>query len=193
MIGVVLLLTLVLSDTSHRFTFHSPDDPLAVSTLDSLATCRENFPEQPAEANFEKNRLEGFRLTGTYYCPRTLFEYGERDSFVDYVVKHSEGRAKGVAQTLRARLIEGRDVTTIKPINLIVIGDDAPLVAVVKAVFINELAQVFDPSLIAAAPTPQSSGSVLQIRIRRLQDPVDCFSVRLLSSHPHGGPSWSSL
>ncbi len=192
MISYALVLFIILANTSQTHFLSSPDDPFTAGSLNTTSGCIE-LPPPGSLARIANDRLSGFKLTGTYSCERTIFEYGERDSYADYVVQHVEKRAQGVAQTLGAHFLATPTKLKTSSVTIEVLADDAALGHFVESVFSHELNNKLGSQSVRRAVTNPTYTPKLRIRLQRLQDPTDCFKVTLVSTDRFGDIQWLHL
>jgi hypothetical protein len=192
MIGYMIVFFLILGEVSGTHFLSTPDDPYMSGLTTPVSGCVEKASDDSLNLS-PPNRLEGFKLTGTYICERTIFEYGERDSFAEYVIEHSEARAKGVAQALRNAKLYRTLTAKSQPLEIEVRSDDLPLGQFIKSVFTHELTVALGPKYVSRANLLQPASSKLLVTINRLQDPQDCLEINLSTINERGAITWQAL
>lgn len=192
MIELGFFLLFIMAGTTQQSPFAVAEDPLFGSPDQIFVVCEDSQIDPLASTTGEQSRIDGFILTGTSHCERLVFEYGERDSFVDYVTLHVESRAKNVAQTLKARLV-GKNKPFAQGIVIDVDSDRPALSHFVKMAFINEFREVFGVEIPLYRSKEDPHVLFVKIQVKRLQDPQGCLEVRLGTTDSRGGIQWAAL
>jgi hypothetical protein len=140
-------------------------------------------------------KASDWSLSGRYHCQRTLFTYGDRDSFYEFVAKESPLQLQRITQAA-AQLPNAN--TRLWHVE--VFGDDPKIIALVRHLARNELALAIGSGAVAWGLAPQQSvgeplakdaGFVLDILVRRVTSPELIISAKARSQAPSGIQTWA--
>ncbi len=175
-LGIILLLGMMgLSVESQSMSPQTFFDVLGQGSNDM--DCRPATQEELARAgDLPTGKAATFHLRGFYRCERDVFEYGERNSFVNFVTKNSGQHAKLVARQVK-RL---RSTSTDK-IGVEVDTDQA--LASIKPYLLTTYETALHETL-GADHVLKLSGSlqasdILRIQVRRLDDASSLFRAKI--------------
>ena len=131
--------------------------------------CREyTGAESQALGNKAKGKAATYSMDGQYICERTIFAYGERDSFYDYVASVAPGRiakaARSFAQLQRTNPEMAADWTVR------VLSDDEPVRLYIADLVRTEFSGFVRTGSITNQYADISSKAVIEIEVIRVQD-----------------------
>jgi hypothetical protein len=210
MTSLFVLIFLVLGTGVNSNFLVSPEDSYLLKLSDAPTPCYIDSDKNNVLEYDKPSRTEGFRMRGSYKCDRPIFEYGERDSFVDYVTAHQIARAQSVAQVLNQKIgIQIRE-KIFGPIILEIQTDDESLRSTLLATFTNEIIQTIGPNSIQrelhkekntnsfkSSKGMQSSAlhfiPRVMLKVNRLQDPIEFLNVMVLLPEELGDLKWQKI
>lgn len=155
-----------------------------------LPSCEEEAAN-PQSVNEEKGRAANFSLRGRYICQRRLFEYGERASFSDFVVRHQSDFAKRVALNVRSAL--ERDEVTKQPFAVLVEAEDFNLQKALESTLTTELVPLLSEQQMVRLKTDISKLNVLRVKVNNVDDPQYLFTSWLEFTDKAGERQWLRL
>jgi hypothetical protein len=85
------------------------------------SSCRDGNEEEKVDAeitNYGKSAT--FSLNGLYRCERSLFDYGDRNSFINLVANTAPGQADVAARKINAIISNNVKSTTTKSVRLVI-------------------------------------------------------------------------
>jgi hypothetical protein len=188
----VLIFIVIGSGADPNFVM-SPEDSYFLKLSDSPPPCVLQTEKNNVLEYDKPNRIEGFNMRGTYKCERSLFEYNDRDSFVDYVTAHQAARAKQVAEVLNQRIGDKIRSKKLGSIVLEIDSEDESLRATILATFANEITQSLGPNSVQRVLTEEKSVPRVKLKVYRLQDPVEFLNVKLLLPDDSGVYKWQQI
>jgi hypothetical protein len=193
MTAIFVLIFLVIGTGADSNFVLSPEDSYLLKLSDSPPPCYIETSKNNLLEVGKPHRLEGFNMRGTYKCDRPIFEYGERDSFVDYVTSHQTDRARSVAQVLNQRLGDKIRQKSIGPIALEIQTEDESLRATLLATFAGEITQLLGPNSIRREVPDAKYAPRVLLKVLRLQDPIEFLNVKILLPDSAGEPQWQQI
>ncbi len=186
---IFFALLLVIGTSADKYFFASPEDMLNSKE----PHCVEEDLNTKSLQIPEPHRLDGFKLKGTYVCERNIFNYGERNSFVDYIASHQVNRARSAAMALQ-KIIEGDSggANTIlkegkQPLSFEFETDMTDVLPTLKSTFIQEFTAVFGPETVSRLSNNISNNKNyyprIKIKIKKLQDPMAFMEISYFSKN----------
>jgi hypothetical protein len=193
MTAIFVLIFLVLGTGADSHFVVSPEDSYLLKLTDAPPPCYVETDKNNVLELDKPNRLEGFHMRGTYKCARPIFEYNERDSFVDYVTVHQFARAKHVAQVLNQRIGEKIREKNLGPIVLEIDTEDEALRSTLLATFANEITQTLGPNSVRREWLGETYAPRILLKVYRLQDPIEFLNVKILLPNDLGELKWQQI
>lgn len=157
--------------------------------------CREASPEERIADGFgPQGKASSFNIWGYYRCEHNVFEYGERNSFYDFVVNHASKRADEVALKIakisdlnhlsgEPDLLENQSqLRTRHALKIEVISDAEPVIKHLNAVFQAALVQHAPKVQVLRLVDTGRNYSTLRVVVRRLDDIQQFIGVSLQKS-----------
>lgn len=131
--------------------------------------CREyTAAEYQALGNNAKGKAATYSMDGQYICERTIFAYGERDSFYDFIATVAPGRiakaARSFAQLQRTNPEMAEDWTVR------VLSEDEPVRLYLADLVRTEFSGFVRAGSITNQYADSNSKAVIEIEVVRVQD-----------------------
>lgn len=196
--GLVIVLFAALFTISHsNSSFVHPSGIALIAGFEP-----EELDCQPSESSNlslesgRPTRTVNFRLLGKFDCHRPVFAAGERDPFIDRLLRVQGPRAKRVASEVGARLRnEGRllylDIDGLK---------DEKLIQAVSVLYRAELFQALGKGRVArlsmeSTEAVKAGHVLLRLEVRRVDDADIMVQARLAlgKENKRGEPQWLEL
>lgn len=131
--------------------------------------CREfTASERRVLGNEPKGKASTYSMDGEFICERSIFEYGERDSFIDYVADVAPGRIAKAARRfgqLQESHPELAGTWTVR-----VVTDTEQVRKYVADLVRTEFAGYLKSGSISNYYSSPDDGSVIEVEIKRVQD-----------------------
>ena len=173
------------------FAVASPSDWVSPSISNDLLPnqtsdlfCRDSTEEETIDgstANYGK--ASAFNLRGFYRCERKLFEYGDRNSFIDLVAESVPSQADFAARKFKDFIKSNRtfNESNHKILAIEVISEVDVLTPLVENAFQTVFAQRVTDFKILRRPTSEiRPHHRLRVYVRRIDDPSAIIQTRLL-------------
>jgi hypothetical protein len=159
----IMLGAVIVAGTTNT-NFSSPDTLFENGEMERpLPKCEEvGFSGKQDDA---KAKAATFSIRGEYHCGRDIYQYGERDSFYEYVTKSASQRLRQAVLTLNNKP-ELREQTW----RVQVISDDEAVKAYLKTLATTELVESLGSGHVARLDAIDSKLPTLFVRVRRVED-----------------------
>lgn len=132
-------------------------------------SCRDySAAEFAALGNEPKGKAATYSMDGEYICERRIFEYGERNSFYDFVAEVAPGRVAKAARRLGQLQEENADLDAIFVVRIKT--DDEPVRHYLESLVTTEFAGYLKRGGISNLPVRPEATAVIEIAISRIQD-----------------------
>ena len=144
--------------------------------------CRKVSEEQIVEERGEgKGKAARWLTSNDYICERTIFEYGDRDSFYDFVTLHAAPRARHIALQLK-KITEKQTIWGIR-----IVSDDEDVKAFLIDLYRYELTNILGYGHVKRQDYAEDRGPLLVVTVRRVQDADILFAADAYKE----GDSWA--
>ena len=131
--------------------------------------CREYTPaEFQALGNKAKGKAATYSMDGEFICERTIFAYGERDSFYDFVANVAPGRIAKAARSFAQLQKTNPDMTASWAVR--VVSEDEPVRIFVADLVRSEFSGFASSGTITNQYADVNSKAVIEIEVVRVQD-----------------------
>lgn len=141
--------------------------------------CRESAPTGSVLEADAPTRTKNFQIMGSFDCRRPIFEAGERNSFIEHLVRSETSKAKRVAAELPSRLaaLGSRER---RPLGVIVQGiNDPEMERLVSSIYRIELASTLGSGQVRRGVDDQNVPR-LEIDLRRTLATDETSRVKLI-------------
>jgi hypothetical protein len=132
-------------------------------------SCREyTAAEFSALGNDPKGKAATYSMDGEFVCERRIFEYGERNSFYDFVSEVAPGRVVKAARRLAQLQEDVPDLDTTFVVRIR--AADQPVQVYLEHLVRTEFAGYMKKGAVANLPARPESSSVIEVEVSRIQD-----------------------
>jgi len=132
-------------------------------------TCREyTDAEFQALGNKAKGKASTFSMDGEFICERTIFAYGERDSFFDFVASVAPGRIAKAARSF-AQLQQTNPEMAVSW-SVRIVSEDEPIRLFIANLVRTEFSGFARTGSITNQYATSDSPAVIEIEVVRVQD-----------------------
>jgi len=140
-----------------------------------------------ADGSYPQGKAATFNMNGEFNCHREIFDKGERDSFANFVARHTSDRVRGAVLKISN---EHRD----KKIWMVDVDDsDRALSRYIATAIRSELAAALGPGRVGRAAISSSAISVdalVSVRINRVTDPEKLIDLFVVYEDKEGKRRW---
>jgi hypothetical protein len=175
---IVLLVAVIVSLGAPGELALSPETAYEAGLLRSEPPpCRElTAGERRARGIDPKGKAATFSINGEWLCERTIFAYGERNSYADFVLEHAGERAAAVARG--AAVLAAGDARLREKTWAVEAHAPSPeLARRLARTFRHALAGTMGAGRVAAAATPAPDAATVIVDALAVQDPQLLFQV----------------
>jgi hypothetical protein len=131
--------------------------------------CREyTAAEYQALGNKAKGKAATYSMDGEFICERTIFAYGERDSFYDYITGVAPGRIAKAARNFAILQRTNADMAVDWSVR--VVSEDEPIRLFLANLVRSEFSGFTTSGSITNQYAAADSQAVIEIEVTRVQD-----------------------
>jgi hypothetical protein len=140
-----------------------------------------------------KGKITNHNWTGKFKCQRKLFDYGERNSFYDYVSQHAPNRASRAAFALSQRLDStgASGVSKREPWYINVRANDPVVANYVRSVFETELFPILPTGSLKRYSSVGSNANEIDVEVQTVDDPDLLFRVTAIPLGAQKEGTWA--
>ena len=139
--------------------------------------CRPATQEELARAgDLATGKAATFNLRGFYRCERDVFEYGERNSFVNFVTKNSSRHARFVSRQVKRLRASSTDKIGVE------VNTDQAIASIkpyLLTAYETALAETLGPDQVLRLGGTLQANDTLRIQVRRLDDASSLFGAKI--------------
>jgi|GEM_PF-2038182 len=140
-----------------------------------------------------KGKITNHNWTGRFNCQRKLFDYGERNSFYDYVSQYAPDRATRAAFALSQKLdgAGSGSVSKQEPWYINVRAQDPVVANFVRSVFETELFPILPTGSLKRFSTVGSNANEIDVEVQTVDDPELLFRVTAIPLGAQKEGTWT--
>lgn len=158
---------------------------------DEPPACREpSAMEQQERGVGGRGKASTYSLDGVYLCERTIFDYGQRDSYSEFLLAQAPARAVLAARAAQ-QLLTAQPSLKNKIWTVSVSSGPANLRPHLERVYRQALSQTLGGARVARASAPASGGVAVLVAVRLAIEADLLFAVTAKSAEGEAQHLWS--
>lgn len=132
-----------------------------------------------------KGKATNWAIDESFRCERLIFEYGERDSFYDFVTQHASDYIRQAVNDIRKWEESNKAMDEELHWQIDVRADEAYVSSYVHKLLVFELASAKRPGKtlrqsMSKSNSKSNRSAVIKVTVRKVQDPDLLFQIELL-------------